>query len=251
MLSNIHVAALTDTGRVRSNNEDAFAFDSGHGLYVVCDGMGGMAAGEVASRIACSTVIEVFAEQSTATPMDSRLSAAIRAANSAVFEAGRQKAQHGMGTTLVVAVVAGNKLLVGNVGDSRAYILSDSFDSYGQQGTWKQLTSDHSYINELIRQGSITEETSHTPELQRFGSVITRAIGASEDVEPDLFPVDLRNGDTVLLTTDGLTRHLTTARLYELIDPGDLEGSCRRLIDDANAAGGVDNITCMLIRYGD
>jgi protein phosphatase len=249
--SSIHVAALTDVGRVRTNNEDAFDFDPDLSLYVVCDGMGGMAAGEVASKMACDTVIDIFAAQSPATPLDARLSAAIHEANTAVFEAGRQAGQHGMGTTLVAAVIAGTKLLIGNVGDSRAYLLSDDFDSYGRQGMWRQLTSDHSYINELIRQGSITEETSHTPELQRFGSVITRAIGASEHVEPDLFPLDLRYGDTVLLATDGLTRHLDTVRFAELIDPGDLEGSCRRLVDDANASGGNDNITCMLIHYGD
>ena len=240
-MSSIHAAALTDIGRVRSNNEDTFGIDAEHALYTVCDGMGGAAAGEVASHLACSTLLDVFAQHTEKLQMDDRLALAIHAANAAVRLAGQQAGHHGMGTTLVAAAVADNQLLIGNVGDSRAYLL--------QHDTWEQITSDHSYINELIQQGSIRPEDSNAPELQRFGSTITRAIGASEDVRPDFFPVELRDGDTILLASDGLTRYLDAPEFATLIDPDDLEASCQRLVDSAKELGGIDNITCLLLRY--
>jgi len=240
-LSSIHAAALSDVGRVRANNEDTFGVDADHGLYVICDGMGGAAAGEVASRLACSTLLETFAEHFTQLSMEDRLALGIRAANAAVRVAGEQTGHHGMGTTLVAAAVSENQLLIGNVGDSRAYLL--------QHDTWEQLTSDHSYINELIHQGAIRAEDSDAPELARFESIITRAIGAAEEVRPDFFPVELHDGDTVLLASDGLTRYLDAPDFVRLIDPDDIETSCGRLIDAAKELGGIDNITCLLLRY--
>ena len=215
--------------------------DADHGLYVICDGMGGAAAGEVASHLACSTLIDVFTEHFGQLNTEDRLALSIRASNAAVRLAGEQTGQHGMGTTLVAAAVADNHLLVGNVGDSRAYLL--------QHDAWEQLTSDHSYINELIHQGSIRAEDRDAPELARFGSIITRAIGAAEDVQPDFFSVELHDGDTVLLASDGLTRYLDAPDFVRLIDPDDLEASCERLIDAAKKLGGIDNITCLLLRY--
>ena len=244
MPSQIHVAALTDIGRIRTNNEDIFGIDAEHGLYVVCDGMGGAAGGEVASSLACSTLIESFAaalEPSSLPDLQASLLAAIRAANTAVYRASRGPEHHGMGTTLVAAAITGNTVLIANVGDSRAYVL--------QQGTWQQVTSDHSYINELIRTGSIRPEDSNAPGLQRFASTITRAIGTAKEVKPDFFPVELKDGDTVLLVSDGLTRYLDTPDFATLIDPTDLEASCQRLIDSAKEQGGIDNITCLLLRY--
>ena len=241
MSANIQVAALSDMGCVRTNNEDNFGYDPANDLYVVCDGMGGMAAGEVASSIACSTVISVFGAQPFETPIEVRLSLAIRSANDAVVQSGKQAAHKGMGTTLVAAAVLGSKLLIGNVGDSRAYMFQD--------GAAMQLTVDHSYINELIRTGSVKVEDLPKLDLKGLESVITRAIGASHDVEPDFFFVDMKEGDTVLLASDGLTRYVEGDRISELIDPGDLHGSCQALIDAAKSMGGADNITCMLIRY--
>jgi len=245
--SQIHVAALTDIGRVRTNNEDIFGIDAPHGLYVVCDGMGGAAGGEVASSLACSTLIESFAAVRAHSKLFSladfqdRLSIAIRAANAAVYRASRGPKHHGMGTTLVAAALSGSTALIANVGDSRAYVL--------QQGTWQQITSDHSYINELIRTGSIRPEDSNAPGLQRFASTITRAIGTAKEVKPDFFPVELKDGDAVLLVSDGLTRYLDAPDFTTLIDPTDLEASCQRLIDSAKEQGGIDNITCLLLRY--
>ena len=247
MPSQIHVAALTDIGRVRTNNEDIFGIDASHGLYVVCDGMGGAAGGEVASSLACNTLIESFASILASEKLFSpaafqeKLATAIRNANSAVYRASRAPEHRGMGTTLVAAAISGSTALIANVGDSRAYLL--------QHGTWQQITSDHSYINELIRTGSIRPEDSDAPGLQRFASTITRAIGTSKDVKPDFFSIALTDGDIVLLVSDGLTRYLDSPDFDTLIDPTDLEASCQRLIDSAKKQGGIDNITCLLLRY--
>ena len=241
MTATIQIAALSDAGCVRPNNEDNFGYDAAHGLYVLCDGMGGSAAGEVASAIACDTAIKVFAEQPAETPVEVRLSLAIRAANEMVCRSARQAEYQGMGTTMVAAALQGSKLLLGNVGDSRAYVL--------QNGVCMQLTVDHSYLNELIRSGAVTLEDSHTVDLQGMESVITRAIGAASDVQPDFFAIELREGDIVLLASDGLTRYAASPRIAELVDPDDLETSCRRLIEEAKSLGGADNVTCLLLRY--
>jgi len=235
----IHAAALSDTGLVRSNNEDSFAFDPDNDLYVVCDGMGGMAAGEVASKIACTTTIDVFAAQSPGLPLDVRLSTAIHAANAAVFEASHHAAQHGMGTTLVAAAIAGSKLIIANVGDSRAYLIDN--------GDCGQITIDHSYINELIRNGTLNVETAASADLEAIQSIITRAIGIEAEVEPDIFTVDLHPGAAVLLTTDGLTRHVQAqeiAAVFAAVEPNLV---CASLIQLAKERGGHDNITCMLL----
>ena len=242
MSSNVTVSALRDLGCVRTNNEDNFAYDPVHDLYVVCDGMGGMAAGEVASSIACSTAIQTFAAQPVETPVLTRLASAIHAANDAVRASSKENhEQHGMGTTLVAAALEGNKLYVGNVGDSRAYLL--------QNASCVQLTVDHSYINELVRNGTVKVEDIHSVNLKGLESVITRAIGAAAAVEPDFFAVDLRENDTLLMASDGLTRYVDSKRINELIDIDDLEQSCSRLIQAAKDAGGADNITCLLLRY--
>lgn len=241
MSSNIQVAALSDVGCVRTNNEDNFGYDPVADLYVVCDGMGGMAAGEVASAIACGTVISVFSAQPVETPIEVRLALAIRAANDAVCHSGQLAEHKGMGTTLVCAAVEGSKVLIGNVGDSRCYLF--------QNGACMQVTIDHSYVNELVRAGTIKIEDIPNLDLDQFASVITRAIGAAHDVEPDFFFIDLHPGDAVLLASDGLTRYVEGSNIAELVDPSDLEGSCHKLIDKAKAAGGADNITCILLRY--
>jgi protein phosphatase len=241
MYARLEVAALTDVGCVRRNNEDSFSYDEELGIYVVCDGMGGMAAGEVASAIACDIVIGSFKSQPPEAPAAARLEAAIVAANDAVRLASTEGNQHGMGTTLVAAVLEGETLVVGNVGDSRAYLY--------RGGRWAQLTVDHSYVNELVRQGQVRIEDVGRVDLKGLESVITRAIGASSEVEPDFFTVALEEGDTLLLASDGLTRYAGDAAFGSLIDTTDLNVSCARLIQAAKDAGGADNITCLLLRY--
>jgi serine/threonine protein phosphatase PrpC len=239
--SRVQVAAVSDVGCVRKNNEDAYVCDPLNRLYVVCDGMGGLDAGEVASSIACNTVTAIFASQADDAPIETRLAVAISAANDGVYRTGRMAHRTGMGTTMVAAALTGSKVLIGNVGDSRAYIL--------QNGTCRQLTHDHSYINELVRAGTVKIEDLPNLDIKDFASVITRAIGTSETVVPDFFSEHLQDGDTILLTTDGLTRYLADDRIAALIDPDDLQGSCQALIDEAKSAGGIDNITCLLLRY--
>lgn len=236
----IAVCALSDMGRVRTNNEDAFGYDETLGIYVVCDGMGGMASGEVASAHAVAALFKSFAEtNASAVPTSTRLLMAITAANLDVWEHGQIPENKGMGTTAVVAALDGDKLILGNVGDSRAYMV--------QGGKCVQLTVDHSYINELIRNGTLTIENAHNADLRGMESIITRAVGVSAEVQPDFFSVDLEPGTAVLLATDGLTRYLTADEIAAVLSASNFESSCANLIDVAKERGGQDNITCILL----
>jgi protein phosphatase len=162
----IAVSALSDVGCVRTDNEDAFGYEETLGIYVVCDGMGGMASGEVASSHAVAAILNSFAASAASgLPVSTRLLRAINTANLDVWENGQIPENKGMGTTAVVAALDGNKLILGNVGDSRAYILQDD--------QCVQLTVDHSYINELIRNGLLTIENAQNADLQGMESVIT------------------------------------------------------------------------------
>jgi PPM family protein phosphatase len=244
----VEIAALSDVGCVRKNNEDAFGYDSVENLFVVCDGVGGTNSGEIASALAVSTALDTFAaSESGGAPIEVRLNEAIVAANLAVREAAIQPQNRGMGTTLVAAAIDASsgkeKLLIGNVGDSRGYMLQD--------GKCMQLTVDHSYLNELIRSGAIKVEDAGKVNLEGMASVITRAIGAARSVEADFFLVDLQPGDIVLLASDGLTRYLTPADIAQRVSADDLQLSCERLIDEAKDRGGIDNITCLLLRFSE
>jgi protein phosphatase len=235
------VSALTDVGCVRTNNEDSFGYDESLGIFVVCDGMGGMASGEVASAHAVTAMVDGFASSACSScTISSRLLFAIKAANQDVWENAQIPENKGMGTTMVAAAIDGNKLILGNVGDSRAYMIED--------GQCVQLTVDHSYLNELIRNGTLTVENAHTADLQGMESVITRAIGVAPEVEPDFFSVELRPGTTVLLATDGLTRYLLQDEIATIVSASPFESVCASLIDCAKQRGGVDNITCILLQ---
>jgi serine/threonine protein phosphatase PrpC len=234
------VSALSDMGCVRTNNEDAFGYNETLGIYVVCDGMGGMASGEVASSHAVAAVVTSFVETAASgLPISSRLLVAINAANQDVWENGQIPENKGMGTTAVVAALDGNKLVLGNVGDSRAYII--------QGGQCVQLTVDHSYINELIRNGTLTIENAHNADLRGMESIITRAVGVAAEVQPDFFSVDLTPGTAVLLATDGLTRYLVADEIAAILNASSFDSSCANLIDLAKQRGGQDNITCILL----
>ena len=237
----LEVCALSDIGCVRSNNEDSFGYSEAQGLYIVCDGMGGMASGEIASASAVATILETFAASAdSGAPASSRLLEAIAAANRTVWQHGQIPEHRGMGTTVVAAALDGDRLVVGNVGDSRAYIV--------ESGQCVQLTVDHSYLNELIRNGTLTVENAHRADLNGMESVITRAIGARADVEPDFFSVDLHPGTTLLLATDGLTRYLLQDEIALVLINSPFEAACSSLIQLAKERGGHDNITCLLLR---
>jgi len=236
----IAVSALSDVGRVRTNNEDSFGYDESLGIYVVCDGMGGMASGEVASSHAVAAIVKSYAETAPqGLPVSTRLLMAINAANLDVWQNGQVPENKGMGTTAVVAALDGNKLVLGNVGDSRAYLIQD--------GQCLQLTVDHSYINELIRNGTLTIENAHSADLRGMESIITRAVGVAAEVQPDFFSVDLKPGTAVLLATDGLTRYLLAEEIAANLSASPFESSCAKLIDLAKQRGGQDNITCILL----
>jgi protein phosphatase len=239
-------AAATDIGCRRTNNEDSYGYDAEQHIYVVCDGMGGNAAGEVASGMAVRTLIDSFealslngADAHGSSPVENRLLASIFEANRAVREAGMQNPElHSMGTTLVCACLDGNRVVVGNVGDSRAYLL--------RNGTCIQITLDHSLLDEEVRSGNMTPEMAAASNLQ---SVITRAIGVADTVEPDLFAASLQVNDLLLLASDGLTRYVQPEEIAMAASDGaELTVICQALIDHAKERGGADNITCLLLR---
>jgi len=239
-------AAVTDIGCKRTNNEDSFGYDAEQHIYVVCDRMGGNAAGEVASSMAVRTLIESFeamaldqSETGQGVPVENRLMSSILEANRVVRKAGADDPElRTMGTTLVCACLDGDRIVIGNVGDSRAYLL--------RNGACRQITQDHSLIDEQIRSGNMTPEMAATSKLQ---SVITRAIGAADTVEPDLFAAKLQPDDMLLLVSDGLTRYAQPEDIAQAasLQP-DLANICNRLIEYAKQRGGADNITCILMR---
>jgi serine/threonine protein phosphatase PrpC len=245
--SKVEAAARTDIGLVRRNNQDSFGIDEELGLYVVCDGMGGAAGGHIASRISVDTFLSVVRQELETlgdNNHESTRCALLRAgaaANRAVHSrANFDIALRGMGSTLVAARLVGEALTVLNVGDSRAYLF--------QANKTSQLTDDHSYVAEQVRRGLMTQaEADRSP----LGSVITRAIGADADVSPDLYEATLYPGESVLLTSDGLTRHVTAAELAEIMADtaaAPVEAACERMIELAKSRGGSDNITCIVIR---
>jgi serine/threonine protein phosphatase PrpC len=239
-------AAATDIGCKRGNNEDSFGYDAEQHIYVVCDGMGGNAAGEVASGMAVRALIETFESQTMESmdgglrrPIEERLLNSIGEANRVVREAadGNPELQT-MGTTLVCACLDGDRIVIGNVGDSRAYLV--------RNGTCLQVTLDHSLLDEQVRSGMLTAEEAAASSLQ---SVITRAVGIANTVEPDLFAVELSLEDMLLLTSDGLTRYTEPEDIAQVASTGvELAAICHGLIDIAKQRGGADNITCVMLR---
>ncbi len=241
----LEFAAITDIGCRRSNNEDSFGYDAEQNLYVVCDGMGGNAAGEVASAMAVRTLIESFGSTATEPetgdpiPIENRLAHGIYEANRVVREAAFENPElDSMGTTLVCACLDGNRIVIGNVGDSRAYLV--------RNGECAQITQDHSFLDEEVRKGNMTPEMAAASNLQ---SVITRAIGVAETVEPDLFAAMLQPEDMLLLASDGLTRYAHTEEIaHAAAVESDLTKICSSLIEYAKQRGGADNITCILMK---
>ncbi len=232
-------AALSDRGRKRSGNEDAYGLSLEHGAFVVCDGMGGAAAGEVASAIAVDAMMRRLKSRSGSDPMPAAAEAAIEAANLAVYtrSQGNRKLS-GMGTTLVALVVEQLRAWVLNVGDSRCYLQ--------RGGALRQITVDHSLVEEQVRSGRIKPSEAERSPLR---NVITRALGTQSSVTSDVFRVEVEPGDLFLLCSDGLTRELSDPIIESLLALDlPLDRLCDRLVNAANRAGGHDNITCLLVR---
>jgi len=234
-------AALTDRGRKRPSNEDAFGFSIEEGVYLVCDGMGGAAAGEIASSIAVDEMLRLLSGrgQGAAMPMPRLAEEAIAAANEAIFSRSRRNPRlSGMGTTLVGLVAEDRRLWALNVGDSRCYRLRNR--------RLEQITRDHSLVEEQVRMGRMTVSEALRSPLR---NVITRALGTQSRVTPDIFELQVEPGDLFMLCSDGLTRELTDALIEALLGTDlPLDALCTRLVESAKKAGGHDNITCILAR---
>ncbi len=236
MLRVVEEASRTDTGRQRTANEDAYFARSP--VYAVADGMGGAQAGEVAARIAA----EAFEDRKADDANPERELARIASeANRRIFELAREDATRtGMGTTLTGALLTDHEISIVHVGDSRAYLLRD--------GELRQLTRDHSLVEELRRRGQLTDDEAED-HPQR--SIITRALGPEADVEPDLHTHQVRSGDVFLLCSDGLTSMVREERLHEILtSTSSLQQAVDELVEEANRMGGRDNITAILFRIG-
>ena len=232
-------AALTDRGRKRPSNEDAFGYSIEHGVYVVCDGMGGAAAGEVASSLAVAEVMQLLTNRPGANPLPADAEQAVAAANEAIFSRSqRSQKLSGMGTTLVALLAEERHAWMLNVGDSRGYRLRNS--------RLEQITLDHSLVEEQMRLGQMSQEEALRSPLK---NVITRALGTQSLVTPDIFELETEPGDLFLLCSDGLSRELSDSLIESLLLLDlPLESLCSRLVAAANQAGGHDNITCLLVR---
>jgi protein phosphatase len=248
-------AAASHRGKVRSANEDSFGISPEEGLFVVCDGMGGAAAGEVASRIAVDTMLKSFsnvaealAKKDTAADVvpvsaDIGVSAllrdAVEDANHLVYsKAANDSRLHGMGTTLVAMLAREKSVWVAHVGDSRCYRY--------REGVLEQLTRDHSLVDEQVKLGQLTREEADRSPLR---NVITRAVGSQRSVNAEISQVEAAPDDLFLLCSDGLTRELSDARIETLLKKAkDLDVLCQQLIEAANNAGGRDNVTCIVVR---
>jgi len=241
----VKFAGKSDKGLLRSQNEDAFCIiggsDSSPLILVVADGMGGHLAGDIASQ----TAIAVIRESLAAKPFDakdsesinSRLLDLVQNANDLIYEKScTEPGCFGMGTTLIISVISNGKLSLAHVGDSCAYYLRD--------GAMKKITTDHSYVEELIRIGTLTrEEAARHPKR----NVITKVVGCMGKIAADLYWVDLEEGDRVLLCTDGISKMLTEPEIAEaIVASSDPDEICGALIAKSNNKGGLDNITVLV-----
>jgi protein phosphatase len=230
-------ASKTDVGRQRHTNEDNF-YDKPP-LFAVADGMGGAQAGEVASEMAIS---EFVAERDAEADAERQLEQIAVVANKKIWDMAQSDSRHaGMGTTLTAAMLDGQSVAVGHVGDSRLYLYRD--------GTLERMTRDHSLVEEFVRQGKLTPEQA---EKHPQRSVITRALGPEHSVEVDTFRIPARDGDVYLLCSDGLSGMVSDSDMAAILGQGGELGSlARSLVDRANENGGRDNITAVLFRVED
>ena len=233
--------SITDTGVLRDMNQDyCFSSDSPVGnlpnLYIVCDGMGGHKAGEYASRYTVERIVASVSRSRWTEPVRILKDAIQKANEILVIESKEDLDKYGMGTTVVAATILGRRLYVANVGDSRLYVVNDTIE---------QITKDHSYVEEMIRMGRFAPDDER---IKTQKNVITRAVGAMENVNPDFFEIDLKDRDTVLLCTDGLTNMVTNERIHQIISTVDVEEAGKALVREANKNGGKDNITVLLTR---
>ena len=236
-------AARTDVGMIRSGNEDNFAVDASptRGIFIVADGMGGHAAGEVASEMAVNIVKRELGPVRDLDGEDvvQMVATALKRANRAIHDRTLTETdKQGMGTTVSALLLAGSRYLIGQVGDSRVYLL--------REGNLTQLTKDHSYVQEQVDAGFLTPEQAR---YHPYSNVITRCVGAGHDVEPDIYRGEAREGDLFLVASDGLTGMVDDRRLGQLLaSRAEPDRKVQSLIAEANGRGGLDNITAIIVQ---
>ena len=242
----MRIWGATDIGTTRKTNQDTYKFEflneDTQVAVVVCDGMGGANAGNVASSIAADVFLESI--RSSAVKQISKEYAkalterAVETANQKIYELSKENEEFsGMGTTLVALLLSGNRATIVNVGDSRCYHINND--------GIRKVTKDHSLVAQLIESGRLTENQAKNHPNK---NLITRALGAEHEVAADIFQPDVKKGDCLFLCTDGLSNYVSEQEiLYEVVHGGEYGSCCERLIDIANARGGSDNITAALV----
>ena len=238
-------AGKSDVGKVRQGNEDALFTDQEAGVFIVADGMGGHVAGEVASQIVTETVgpgvSKARSEGLEGTELQTRMLELIKEANRAILErADNEPEKRGMGTTLtMLALVPGSGYVFDQVGDSRGYLL--------REGMLRQVTRDHTVVQQQVDRGALTPEQAREHPLSH---ILTRALGTEEDVEADTYDDEVNPGDLFLLCSDGLSGMLSDDRIYEILSAptDDLQSIADALIDAANDGGGLDNVTAVVVK---
>ena len=238
---------MSDVGRCRKVNQDMFLLDESLGLFAIADGMGGHAAGEVASDLAINALAVSLRESGpqqgawSTSEAAELLRVALNEGNRRICESVLSRAEwRGMGTTMVALVLAGDRAVIGHVGDSRAYLLRD--------GELRQLTSDHSWVNEQVKLGLLTAEQAHRHPMR---NIVTRALGNQPAVEVDVIVETVRPGDVFALCSDGLSGMLDDQEIREVLTArGSVpQTACRELVDRANERGGEDNITVIVTTH--
>ena len=242
----IDAFGLTDVGRVREHNEDAIDWDTERGMFILADGMGGHNAGEVASALAIESIKHALYDVLTPEVIDSEivdyndaLYEAITYANTEIYEQAQDNPDYtGMGTTLVMSLIHNGKALIANVGDSRLYVHNDS--------TLKQLTTDHSLVQEMVDNGYLSVEEAYSAVSR---NLITRALGIAEEVEVDLIEHEIQPGDVFLICSDGLSDLVLDDEISTILvkNQGSLNDTAKELVAAANERGGKDNISVILM----
>jgi protein phosphatase len=240
---NVHYtcAGRTDVGIIRSGNEDSYLVLPEKGVFIVADGMGGHAAGEVASEMAVQIIARgldgVLGRSDTEAAQ--MMSKAIIQSNHEIYQRTiNEPEKRGMGTTATAMVINGNRFIVGQVGDSRAYLYRES--------KLAQVTKDHSYVQEQVDAGNLTPEQART---HPYSNVITRCVGANADVLPDIYLGTVETDDIILLASDGLTGMLEDHELLNILDTGEAPAKLvDSLVSEANRRGGLDNVTVIIVR---
>lgn len=237
------VAVRSDIGRVRRNNEDSFLADSGRGLFIVADGMGGIIGGEVASALAVKVVSEYLGDRlgadSGTEEVYAALMGALVEANQRIKErTDKQTELRGMGTTIILALVRGDTLSLAHVGDSRAYLV--------RAADIRQLTEDHTVVAQIVKSGMISGDEARSSKLKH---VLSQALGSSPSLAPGLQTMRLRRGDSIILCTDGVTDMVEDEELASIVHAcgEEVERACDEIVARANDSGGRDNITVVIL----